>query len=47
LGWTSDKVVVAQCTLPTCDGSGDGDSLRVHNEEESVNKEGRAARARA
>ena len=47
LGGTSDKVVVAQRSLPSCDNFGDGYSLRVHNEEERVYKEGRAARARA
>ena len=45
-GGTSDKVH-GQRSFPSCVGIGDGDSLRVHNEEEGANKEGRSARARA
>jgi hypothetical protein len=39
--------IVAPRSSPSCDGIGDGYSLRVHNESERENKEGRAARARA
>lgn len=45
-GGTSDTVVTP-CSSPTCDGFGDGYSVRVHREEEGVNVECRAARTRA
>jgi hypothetical protein len=41
------NIVVTRRSLLSCGVFGDGNSLRVHNEEERANEEGRAARARA